>query len=57
MCGPRDVIRKLKANDITVLANLEGKTAGTYNVELSIKSDKYDKIWLVGSQTVKVEIK
>ena len=57
VCGPRDVIRKLKANDITVLANLEGKTAGTYNVELSIKSDKYDKIWLVGSQTVKVEIK
>ena len=57
VCGPRDVIRKLKANDITVLANLEGKTAGTHNVELSIKSDKYDKIWLVGSQTVKVEIK
>ena len=57
ICGPRDIIRKIKASDFSVSVNLEGKSSGTHTVELSIKSEKYNSIWLVGTQTIKVEIK
>ncbi len=57
ICGPRDIIRKIKASDLSVSVNLDGKTSGTHTVELSIKSEKYDSIWLVGTQNIKVEIK
>ncbi len=57
LCGPREIIRKIKASDITLSVNLEGKLAGNHDVELSFKSDSYDNIWLIGTQTIKVEIK
>lgn len=57
ICGPENIIRKIKASDLYALVNLENKTAGEYNVDVVIKSDVYDEIWQVGTYTITIILK
>ena len=49
ICGPRKVISALKASDLYAEVDLTGKTAGQYSVPPTIKSSKYNNIWVYGS--------
>ena len=57
ICGPKDIIKKLKASDVYATINLEGKTTGNHkNVEVIIKSELYNTIWQIGSYSTTVNI-
>lgn len=57
ICGPKDIIKKLKSGDVYAAINLEGKTVGNHkNVEVIIKSEIYNTIWQIGSYTTTVTI-
>ena len=57
ICGPKDIIKKIKSSDLYAVVNLEGKSAGTYTVDVTIKSDIYDTIWQVGTYTTSITLK
>ena len=57
ICGPKDDIENITAGELYAVADLSGKSAGTYTVDVIIKSDDYDKVWQVGSYSVAVNIK
>lgn len=57
ICGPEDDISDITAGDLYAVADLSEKAAGSYTVDVLIKSDKYKKIWQVGSYSVAVNIK
>lgn len=56
VCGPEDVISKLKASDLYAVVDLTDKSAGEYTVDAVIKSNLYDTIWQVGKYTTTVKI-
>jgi len=57
ICGRSSDIRKISSSSLVAVADLSGKTAGEYIVDVKIKSDKYPNIWQIGSHTVSVTIK
>lgn len=57
VCGPREIIRKIKSGDLYAVVNLEGKSAGTYTVDVTIKSDVYDTVWQIGTYSTEVTLK
>ncbi len=57
LCGPRSVINSIKAEDLYVLVDLNGKTAGDYTVTATIKSDKNNKFWSIGTYQASISIK
>ncbi|MBR4911161.1 MAG: hypothetical protein IKZ47_07590 [Clostridia bacterium] len=57
ICGPKDVVNKIKSTDLYALADLSNKSStGSFNVSVKIKSDKYNNIWQVGDYTATVTI-
>ncbi len=57
ICGPRSVIRKLRADALYAEVDLTGKAAGEHTVLVTIKSDAYNNIWQIGSYSTTVKIK
>jgi len=57
ICGPSQDIKNIKSDDIYAVVNLSDHTAGEYTVSVTIKSDKYPKIWQVGQYSVVVTVK
>lgn len=57
ICGPKEVIAKLKDNMLYASVNLADKAAGEHTVAVSIKSDSYNNIWQVGSYSTAVKIR
>ncbi|MBO7519736.1 MAG: hypothetical protein J6T73_03060, partial [Clostridia bacterium] len=57
ICGPKADIADITASDLYAVADLSEKSAGSYTVDVLIKSDKYKRIWQVGSYSVAVNIK
>lgn len=49
ICGPAAVVNKLKAEDIYATIDASDKSAGQHTIEVTIKSDKYEDIWQVGT--------
>lgn len=56
VCGPKSVIDKLSASDLTATVDLTGKTSGEYSVVVSLSSE-HSNIWAVGTYNVSVNIK
>ena len=56
ICGPANIIEKIKASDLFAVVDLKDKAAGDYTVEVVIKSDVYDKIWQLGSYSTSVTL-
>lgn len=56
ICGPKDVIKKIKSSDLFAVIDLTDKTAGAYTVELTVKSDVYDNVWQLGTYNVSVTV-
>ncbi len=56
ICGPKKVISEITAADLYAVADLSDKSAGSYTVSVTIKSDKYNDIWQVGSYSIAVNI-
>lgn len=57
ICGPKDVIKKIKASDLYATIDLTDKTAGEYTVDAKIASSKYGNVWQVGTYSVAVTIR
>lgn len=57
ICGPKAAISDITSGDLYAVADLSGKSAGSYTVDVIIKSDKYNTVWQVGSYGVAVNIK
>lgn len=57
ICGPKDVIAKLKDNMLYASVDLSDKAAGEHTVPAVIKSDSYNDIWQVGSYSTTVKIR
>jgi hypothetical protein len=58
ICGPKNVINVIKADDLTVYANCAGKSAGdSGQVNCMVESTKYPSVWAVGNVAVSVSIK
>ncbi|MBO4733342.1 MAG: hypothetical protein J5662_02575 [Clostridia bacterium] len=57
ICGPKAIIADLKAGDVYAVADLSGKSAGSYTADVVIKSDKSNAIWQVGNYSIAVNIK
>ena len=57
ICGPKAVISKLNADMLYAQIDLSGKAAGEHTVLVTVKSDKYNDIWQVGSYSTTVKIK
>lgn len=57
ICGPANVIDSISASDVYAILDLTDKAAGNYTVDAVIKSDKYNKIWAVGTYSSSVSIK
>ncbi len=56
ICGPADVIKKIKSSDLFAVVDLTDKTAGAYTVEVIIKSDVYDTVWQIGAYKVSLTV-
>lgn len=55
--GPKDVISKLKASDITAEADLSDiSAAGSVSHEVVVYSTKYDNIWNIGSHETVITV-
>jgi len=57
ICGPEEVIKKIKASDLYATVDLTDRTAGEYTVDARIASTKYNNVWQVGTYSVAVTIK
>lgn len=57
ICGFKDDIKKITASDLYAVVDLAGKGAGEYSVTVTIKSDKYPKVWQVGQYNLAVTVK
>ena len=56
ICGPKKMISEISASDLVAVADLSDKSAGSYTVPVTIKSDKYQSVWAVGSYDIAVTI-
>lgn len=56
ICGPADVIKKVKASDLFAVVDLKDKTTGAYTVEVVIKSEVYDSVWQIGTYNVSLTV-
>lgn len=57
ICGQSSVISAIKQSDLYAVADLTDKSTGSYTVEVTIKSDKYNNIWQLGTYSIAVSIK
>lgn len=57
ICGPENDVSGISAGDLYAVADLSEKSAGSYTVDVTIKSDKHKTFWQVGSYSVAVNIK
>ena len=56
LCGPKNIIKNIKATDLFAVIDLTDKTAGDYTVEAIIKSDVYDNVWQIGTYSTSVTL-
>ncbi len=56
ICGPKAIIRNITANDLYIDYDLSGKSVGTYNINGTVKSNKYDSFWAVGTYSKSVTV-
>ena len=56
--GPKDVIDKVTANDVTVTVELAGEAAGTrtYKPAITVNTDKYPNVGVIGTYSVGVTL-
>lgn len=57
ICGPKDLISKIRASDLYATVDLTDKSAGDHTVEAVIKCSKYNNVWQVGTYSTSVTIK
>lgn len=57
ICGPRNVIRNLNADNITAEVDLTDKKTGQHTVPVKFKLNGYNNVWVVGQYTTTVTIK
>ena len=57
ICGPKAALAKLTADALYAEVDLSGKAAGEHTVLVTVKSDRYNNIWQVGSYSTTVKIK
>ena len=57
ICGPKNIISKLKDDMLYAFVDLSDKAAGEHTVTVTIGSDSYNNIWQVGSYSTTVKIK
>ncbi len=57
ICGPRSVIRAIKAEELYAEIDLSGKAAGEYNASVVIRSTASSKLWQVGSYQASISVK
>ena len=57
ICGPKNILNLITADDLTVYANCAGKSAGAYTLNCTVESNKYPSVWAVGNVTASVTIK
>ncbi len=56
ICGPKDVIETVDANNLYATVDLTDKTSGDYTVEAVLGSDLYKNIWQVDTYSISVKI-
>lgn len=56
ICGPKDIIEKIKASDFYAVVDLTDKSAGDHTVEAVIKSDVYKNVWQVGTYSTSITL-
>ena len=57
ICGPSNVINSLKTSDFYAVVDLTDKSTGVHTVDVTIKSEKYNNVWQVGTYSTAVTIK
>lgn len=57
ICGSADDIKSITSKDVYAVINLADHAAGEYTVSVTIKSDKYPKVWQVGQYNIAVTVK
>lgn len=56
LCGPSNIIEKIKSNDFYAIVDLTDKTSGDHTCEITVKSDVYDEFWQLGNYNISVSI-
>lgn len=56
ICGPSDVLAKLKAKDLYAVVDLTDKPAGAHTVDAVIKATSSNGVWQVGTYSTTVNI-
>ncbi len=57
LCGPKNIMKSVKASDFYGLVTLEDKSEGIHTVDVVIKSDKFKTVWQVGNYSTAVTVK
>lgn len=57
ICGPKADISKITSADLYAEVDLSNCTKGQYTVDVIVKSQKYPKVWQVGTYSLAVTIK
>lgn len=56
ICGPAEVIGQITKDDLIAYLDLTDRSTGEHTVEATIKSDKFNNIWQVGTYSTPVTI-
>lgn len=56
LCGPADIISKIKPSDFYAVVDLTDKSVGDHTVEVVIKSDVYKNVWQVGNYSTTITL-
>ncbi len=56
ICGPKDVVKNVTSADLYAEIDVSGKAAGAHTIDATVKSDKYNNIWQVGTYSPSVTI-
>lgn len=56
ICGPKSIVKNITANDLYISYDLSGKSVGTYNINGTVKSNKFSSFWAVGTYSKSVTV-
>ena len=57
ICGPSNIVKKLKSSEFYAVVDLSGKKAGEYTVPVSIVCKSSDRVWQIGEYNLIVTLK
>ncbi len=56
ICGPKNIIEKIKASDFYAVVDLTDKSQGEHTIDAVIKSDIYKNVWQVGTYSTSISL-